>query len=444
MKKSKYIIVMLCAALCLLLSGCIMKSVSELYALPVQSAGAEALQTAINHVMPGGAQLSVINNGDNQQPVQMADIDGDGQDEAVVFVLGNGEKPLKIYLFDQVNDKFVNSHVIEAAGVAFDSVQYAQVDGVGGLEIILGRLLRNQSQKELSVYSFRDGQVEEQVSAEYTDYLTADLDQDSNSDIFLVNFKIQNPYGSGMLYHLKDGSIIGEPELPLSFDISGYRNLEIGYLNKNLPGVFVNGIIADKSATAVFTLQNDVFASFTSDGNLGMDAGPVGGYNVFPMDYDQDGVMDFPHVVQISQAVTDPDAPRYQAIIWHRYGADGTPVFETTTYHDFDGNWYLQFPNRIGTQFGIRQSEEIAGTQGMMFYSKQLHESVDELFTVYEFTGTSKNTAVSEHGCFILSVRDDTVFAAKLGVGASYFNLSQEEVVAMFNEIRVSGISAMN
>ena len=71
----------------------------------------------------------------------------------------------------------------------------------------------------------------------------------------------------------------------------------------------------------------------------------------------------------------------------------------------------------------------------MMFYSKQLHESVDELFTIYEFTGTSKNTAVSEHGCFLLSVRDESVYAAKLGDGAGYFNLSQEEVVAMFNEI---------
>ena len=77
------------------LGGCSMRSADELYALPKQSDAYYDLQKAIDRVMTQNASYSGPLSGSNQQSVQLADLDGDGQDEAIVFARSSGEKPLK-------------------------------------------------------------------------------------------------------------------------------------------------------------------------------------------------------------------------------------------------------------------------------------------------------------------------------------------------------------
>ena len=69
-----------------MLSGCFVKTVDEMYALPQHSDEYYNLQQAIDAVMTGGASYCAPVSGVNQQSVQLADLDRDGEDEAVVFL----------------------------------------------------------------------------------------------------------------------------------------------------------------------------------------------------------------------------------------------------------------------------------------------------------------------------------------------------------------------
>ena len=93
------------ALFCVLtLSGCIAKTVDELYALPRHSDEYYELQKAIDGVMTEGVQYAAPVSGRNQQSVQLADLDGDGEDEAVVFLRTTGENPLSACIFDLHHD----------------------------------------------------------------------------------------------------------------------------------------------------------------------------------------------------------------------------------------------------------------------------------------------------------------------------------------------------
>ena len=142
MKKRIWLLLLIVFA-SLLLTGCALQTVDEMYALPKRSKEYDSLQSAIDSAMYGLSYSAPV-SGENQQTVQMADLDGDGEEEAIVFAKTSDEKPLKAYVFDKLDGAYQNISVIEGNGAAFARVEYVDLDGEPGLEILIGRQLRAQ------------------------------------------------------------------------------------------------------------------------------------------------------------------------------------------------------------------------------------------------------------------------------------------------------------
>ena len=81
----------------------------------------------------------------NQQTVQMADLDGDGVEEYIVFAQGNSANPLQVLIFRQEEDGTCRlMEVIQSNGSAFEQVEYVQMDNAPGYELVVGRQLSDQ------------------------------------------------------------------------------------------------------------------------------------------------------------------------------------------------------------------------------------------------------------------------------------------------------------
>ena len=135
-KRFSRIVILLLTAL--LLTGCNIRTVDQMYCLPKRSEADGSLQSAINKAMAGLDYCAPL-TGENQQAVQMADLDGDGVSEFILFAKGGTERPLRILIFRYSGNAFYHVDTIESNGSAFDQVEYAQMDGVGGMELIVGR-----------------------------------------------------------------------------------------------------------------------------------------------------------------------------------------------------------------------------------------------------------------------------------------------------------------
>ena len=87
MRRKQLGLALLSAALTLLLTGCFVKTVDELYTLPRHSDEYDRLELAIEKVLTSqNASYAAPVSGVNQQSVQLADLDGDGMDEAIAFL----------------------------------------------------------------------------------------------------------------------------------------------------------------------------------------------------------------------------------------------------------------------------------------------------------------------------------------------------------------------
>ena len=437
MKRKKYwLLGVLALLLTLVLTGCFVKTMDELYTLPKHSDEYNDLQNAIDGLMAQGAAYSAPVSGANQQSVQLADLDGDGQDEAIVFLKTGGDKPLGAYIFDLVDGAYQNIAVIEGGGTAFASAEYAQLDNEGGVELLLGRKLSDQVIQTLGVYSLTDGHVVELMSASYSAYTLADLDGDGKKDIFLVRFDAEQPQGVAELYRYHDGQMEREPEAQLTAGVQSVRRIVVGDLTRNVPAVFTAG--SDPEAgivTDVFAFRGGSFQNVTR-AEESRAVQTVRNYYVYATDIDTDGLIELPELAPLAR--TEESDEGDSLIRWYNLDLAGNRTVKQTTYHNFSAGWYVKLPEEWVGHLTVTRGDEVSGVRGQVFSGFFYDpEKAEPIFTIYAFTGEDRAQLAAADGRFVLSEKGDVTYAAALGTDRRARSLTEEDLKAMFNYIHV-------
>lgn len=418
-------------ALC---SGCFVQSADELYALPRQSDAYYKLQEALDSVVPKDAVALGPDFGPNQQAVQMINLDNDPQDEVLAFVKAAGEKPLKVYIFDRTGDTYENTAVIEGDGAAFDSVEYVQLDGKPGMEILVGKRLGGEILKSLSGYAYEDGNLVELMAANYAEYTVADLDTDGFQDVFLLRMGTEESRGVAELYRYHQGGLMErEQEANLSPEARDVKRIVTGQVSPGIPAVFVaSAYEEDTIVTDIFAYRNQVFQNISS----GLSVKTVRNYNVYATDIDGDGVIEMPNPVALPSNVAGEDT--YWTIDWYNLSPDGVTQTKMTTFHNYPGGWYLELPGSWRGRLSVERSKEVEGVRGYCFRKwNGRGRETEEIFTLYAFTGENRETLAVADGRFLLAEKGETAYAAVLGESDWAKALNQEEMKEMFRFIHV-------
>ena len=432
--RKRVFLCLLTLVLTIFLCGCMIKTVDELYTPPKHSDEYNNLQAAIDQLMTQGANYCAPVSGVNQQSVQLADLDGDGEDEAVVFLKVTSEKPLRACIFDQKDGIYSNIAIIEASGSAFASCEYVQLDDTPGLDLILCKQLSDSVSQSMSAYAMRDGHMIELMSETYSQYTTADLDRDGRKDIFLLRFDTEEPAGVAELYRYREGLLEREPEAYLSVGAQPVKRIITGDLVQEVPAVFVASSYEDDAVvTDVFAFRNGTFQNVTSSDGLSNQT--VRSSFVYASDIDSDGLIELPELLMLPSA--DESGDLYSLIRWYNLDLKNNKTVKMTTYHRFSSGWYVVLPDRWEDQITISRSEEVAGVRGFVFGQWNGTEASEPIFTIYAFSGDDRNQLAEEDGRFILSEKGDLTYAAKLGSGEWAADLTPQKLKQMFNYIHV-------
>lgn len=430
--KKRIFLMILAAAAAWLLTGCA-PTINEMYRVPRRSEEYSSLQSAIDMAMIG-LDYSAPVAGENRQSVQIADLDGDGVEEYIVFAKGSHEKPMQILIFAETEkDRIQIVDVVESNGFAFDQVEYVDIDDKPGCELVVGRQVSDQILRNLTVYAFSDGSAEQMMSVPYSKFQACDLDSNGKSDLMVIQpGDSERNVGVAMLYSFRDGIMLRSMEAELSEHISNIKRIQPGQLYGRMPAVYVSSVLNDSAiVTDVLALKDGMLQNISE---LNPDASTVQAlrnYYIYADDVDSDGILELPSLITTYSYPSDWNNEQQYLIRWFSMDPDGKEIDKLYSFHNFEGGWYLPLDGALAQQMSI---EQVGSTYIFSAWNKE-DSSFLTLFTIYALTGSDRKTQAEEDDRFALYSTENVVYAAKLEEAADTYEISKEMLVNSFHLI---------
>ena len=417
----------------LLLTGCAMRTVEEMYALPKRSEEYKELQAAIDTAMYG-MTFSSPQSGEHQQTVQMADLNGDGLDEYLVFAKGATEKPLQVLIFQQDGSgKCRTMDTIGFNGQAFEQVEYVDFDDQPGKELIVGFQVSDQVLRSVAVFTFRGGSAELLLMNGYSKMLPCNLSGGRSELMVLRPGEEETERGMAVLYSYQNGQIVRSVETELSENTSRIRRIMTGKLQDQTPAVFVTSSSEENTiVTDIFAVKDGHFTNIAYSTEADTSIRTLLNYYVYAEDIDSDGVMELPGLVTMKPVTVWRDSEQRFLVRWYAMDVDGWEIDKLYTFHNYIGGWYLQLDSQWASRMTVEQEHGC-----FRFYVwDESYQTATALFSVYTLTGADRDESAAQDGRFPLYRAEGVAYAAQLDIAAPEYGITEKSLQDSFRLIR--------
>ena len=425
----KILIMLFCVTL--LFAGCTMRTVDEMYQLPRRSKTDDDLQSTIDEAMAGLNYAAPL-AGENQQTVQIADLNGDRKTEYIVFARDNANKAIRILIFDQFDDSFRLFAMIESHGSAFEQVEYVDIDGDPGMEMVVGRQVSDQILRSLSVYTFSEDTPEQMMTANYLKFLTCDLDENGKTELLLIQpGETDADRGVVTLYSCDQG-MERSREVLLSASAASVRRIMASRLESGESAVFVASSV-DESAviTDVFTIRDGSLSNISFSKESGNSVQTLRNYYVYADDIDGDGVLELPSLITMRDIRSSTSSGQQYLIRWYSMDISGQEHTKRHTFHNYVGGWYLELSDDWAERVSVI---EASGSYWFYIWDPDF-ENAELVFSIHVLTGADREEAAEMDNRFVLHRSEGVIYAARLESAAADYLITKEDLAPCFHLI---------
>ncbi|MCD8353852.1 MAG: hypothetical protein LUC47_06025 [Clostridiales bacterium] len=433
----KRLLAALCALSMLVLSGCsfnVLESTDELYALPKASEEYTSLEENLQSLLDSGLEYAPPLSGSNTQPVQLQDLDGDGEQEALAFFRESSamETPLKIYIFTKDDEGLYEvACVIAGDGTDINSVLICQLVGDESTvyELVVAWQV-SSALYTLSAYSIEEyTPITLMTQTSYTRYSAVDLDGDEEQELVLMTVRnSDSDMSTAVYYDNVDGVLEPVSTANLSTRLSSIDKTSDGLLADGTPALYVTGAVQDVNSSAsyqltdILLLRDGALCNITLDED-GQNSTDTIRYSLTSnQDINGDGVLEIP-IPYLLTNYDNSSSDLFYAVDWRQYAADGSYTVVSITYYNSTDGWYLELPEEwLDCLELARQDTSQSGSneRGILFYYNDGSDDADTPFLgIYKNTGTYRERNATSGDRMILLRSSDAIYSLEL-FGSAY------------------------
>lgn len=390
-----------------LFAGCQSSMPTDLFAVPEMSEMHRALLDTVENVCAEGFEYAEPRSGFNRQPLQIMDLDGDGEEEGIAFLRDVRDTyKTAIYVFENSNSAFSVFDVIESDEREIYTVSYSDLLG-SGYEIIVEWGTQGDGAHPITAYTLERDGVEKVFDISAKQYSVNDFDGDGENELIAVT-KTDNHFFAD-IYKRAGTKINKAASVPLSSGEGKVFRIMSGKITSDKMGAIIERKIGDGIMTDLIVTLDGEYKNLFGGGEFCS-------VSASSADADSDGIIEIPKTAQTA----DDDTGTDRTYLWNAVQDDGMLIPEVFTYHSFSKNWYISMPLAWSASVTAEVGEVSTRQTEIRFVTREETAGGDEefveapLFTVYALTGDMRETLAQREGTFVISKRDDVIFTAEI------------------------------
>ena len=431
----KKLLYLACLSLALLLlGGCSLKFGDGLLLLPKVPTEYVQLQQQLNTILQEGAVYAVADSGTNRQAVQLVNLDGTGDDEALAF-FRTESGAYQVYAFRKEGEQYTRIGMAEGYGTSLRAIYYPTLgDGRLGLAMCWG--FDEGGSYGMTVYDFGDQGMTVLMDIQYADVAIEDIDGDGAQEMaFAVRDSVTGLYSARVCQFREDQYRVLY-EVPMCLEVRSVANMQFGKVDRNQVGLYIDSLATTGGyVTDLIWYDGRMAANRTIDQASGSGGKTWRPASVFCNDVDGDGRVDVP----ISHTFSyEPNEIELRSRLdWVNYDELGEETLVSSTLHRASENWYLVWPESWGDQVRLDAFSTVSLSQTVCWMPGPEGQR-QPVLSLYVFTGDSRENesalyrklqtlAGNAAGLYRCDLHQETPLA-----------LSLEQVRNLFHTIEVS------
>ncbi|MBE6752744.1 MAG: hypothetical protein E7559_00055 [Ruminococcaceae bacterium] len=368
--KKRYKLAVLAVLMCmsvLLLCGCESAAFSADSLMRPPAAGGDGarLQKAIETHLGTLITLRYPRRAEHRSAVVRANIDGDEQEEAIVFYRPATEnKGARMAVLD-MDSAGSWQMVSQGENVGeIDRVLFGDLNGDGAADIVAGWSVFSGASRKITAHTLIGGALRDIHFAPdegggdaaagadmYTEMAIADFDYDGRSEIMSVYLNTVDGRATARMLKWKrdtysESMLRAEGRASLDGRIAEYIGAQAGLLSHGQYGLVLDGHRGDGTYTTEVVCWDDeeqqLSAPLNDEETFACTC--TRAQPITSQDIDADGIINIPTDRLMAGYTADDAAPLY-LVTWHRV-FNGSLRRETTALMRFDEGYYVEFPER--------------------------------------------------------------------------------------------------
>ncbi|MWC31106.1 FG-GAP repeat domain-containing protein [Paenibacillus sp. MMS18-CY102] len=364
----------------LVASACSMRSAPADLLLPIHGAD-EELTKAVRQSLPANASLALVDREQQLRAIRQADLDGDGQLEAVVTYKDDSEQSKVLLLHkDKASGRWGGWATIEEnSSFGIDWLELSDLNHDGAPELLVGFNSYELNQRTLYIYNAHQsgtkagGVLKPTAELAYSLIEDGDLDGDGRKELVIVQQDSEKMEASLAVYRMEPSGLKRIAAAPADGGVNGYFDMRIGKVSSGHRGVMLQASLGAHTE-AVYMYAWDEAAEGHAGGKTvqGGQAGQL--RQVYPNeaisqnsdivetyflsvtggDGNGDGILDF--AAERTAPGQPEDTPYSNMITFQDYlqwdGKGAFPVVQRM-YENFGMGVMLRIPEQWGNHFTI-------------------------------------------------------------------------------------------
>lgn len=363
MKRYGIIVAMIC--LTQLLTGCFFAgagSPGDLMEQPSLGANQQTIKEFVDDELQKNEILYKPGNPESLGAINFVDLDGDGNEEVVVYFKDGANYRLGAYIFGKVDGNWKVVDKIESSGVDISYSGFYDLTGNGKKEIVMAWSADKLDiflNKYMIVYGYGES-AGELYRDTYTEMVVGDFDGNSGEELLLLNLdrNVSEPSSVARLVAFSVDGLHVMDEIELDPYINGYYNVAFGHAGNGKRGVFLDmGIGAHSAATYLLVVEDGTLQNVLGGRDSTYYGNTFKSYSVESSDVNGDGIIEIgtceePYGNDYSLA----DTPWITS--WHQWdGEDGLKLV-LKSYIDQDNDLRIDFPYKWFEGVSVVKPEE--------------------------------------------------------------------------------------